>query len=1053
MERILENPLDVQLLDQVVNVVYTSVNDQERAYATAVLDRFKEHPDSWTKADTILETSSVLNTKFYALLVLNEAIKVRWNALPVVQREGIKNYIIQLIYKLSYDDQTLHQQRVFVQKLDQTLVAIIKQEWPHNWPSFVSDMVTTARTSETVCENTMVVLRLLSEEIFDFSQGEMTSQKTKELKASFNQEFSLIYQLCEFVLENGTKPALINATLETLLRFLNWIPLGFIFETKMLDWLLYKYFSVDSFRNVALKCLCEISSLECDAAYDPHFVKIYHLLLQQLRVFLSADTDIGRVYDKANDAMQRFISNLSLFFGSFFKHHLRLIEAPEHQPVNLEGQKYLVQIALVDDVEVFKVCLEYFNYLASDLYHEAPQQQPILMLSQQRVISPRRALYAPVLSRVRLVLVSRMPRPEEVLIAEEDGEIVHVTMKDTDAINLYKHMRETLIYLTHLDYEDTQSIMLEKLAAQVEDREWSWHNLNTLCWAIGSISGALPEEDEKRFLVTVIRELLGLVDMKRGKDNKAVIASNIMYVVGQYPRFLSAHWKFLKTVVNKLFEFMHETHPGVQDMACDTFLKISQKCRRKFVTLQIGEQVPFIDELLGTLPQIISELQAHQIQAFYEAVGYMVQAQPDQHLRETLLARLMHLPNSTWTGIMAMAAQNVELLKQGTVCKDLSNILKTNTRVCVALGHPFVTQLGRIYLDMLNVFKAYSQMMQAAVASGQPMVLQTQYVRSLRSVKREALKLVNTFIEKAVDVGVIATSFLPPLSEAVLSDYKSAVPDARDVEVLTLYVTVATKLRQNLTPEVPRILDGLFEVTLAMITKNFEDFPEHRVAFFNLLRQINIYCFPALLSLSAAQFKLFLDSVIWAIKHTDRTISETGLYTLSELLKNVQQSEFANPFHQTYFLSILQDLFVALTDTFHMAGFKLQALLLQYMFGLVESGAITAPLWDPSQVQASSNQQFLRDFFMNLLASAFANLSPQYVQGFVLGLFDQGKDAAAFKTHLRDFLVQMKQFGGENLFEEEKALMLEQTKQLDQQRLMAVPGLMGPAQAVDDGMS
>lgn len=35
-------------------------------------------------------------------------------------------------------------------------------------------------------------------------------------------------------------------------------------------------------------------------------------------------------------------------------------------------------------------------------------------------------------------------------------------------------------------------------------------------------------------------------------------------MVGQYPRFLRNHWKFLKTVVNKLFEFMHETHPGVQ---------------------------------------------------------------------------------------------------------------------------------------------------------------------------------------------------------------------------------------------------------------------------------------------------------------------------------------------------------------------------------------------------------------------------------------------------------------------------------------------------------
>jgi exportin-1 len=57
-------------------------------------------------------------------------------------------------------------------------------------------------------------------------------------------------------------------------------------------------------------------------------------------------------------------------------------------------------------------------------------------------------------------------------------------------------------------------------------------------------------------------------------------------VVGQYPRFLKQHWRFLKTVVNKLFEFMHEKHPGVQDMACDTFMKIVKKCKRKFVVPQ-----------------------------------------------------------------------------------------------------------------------------------------------------------------------------------------------------------------------------------------------------------------------------------------------------------------------------------------------------------------------------------------------------------------------------------------------------------------------------------
>ena len=166
----------------------------------------------------------------------------------------------------------------------------------------------------------------------------------------------------------------------------------------------------------------------------------------------------------------------------------------------------------------------------------------------------------------------------------EEGEIVREFMKEIDTIVLYKSMRELLVFLTHLDVFDTEVILTEKLAKQMDGSEWSWNNLNTLCWAIGSISGVMSklftfglltiystvsvdEDVEKRFLVTVIKDLLGLTEMKRGKDNKAVVASNIMYIVGQYPRFLKAHWKFLKTVANKLFEFMHETHEGTLDFS------------------------------------------------------------------------------------------------------------------------------------------------------------------------------------------------------------------------------------------------------------------------------------------------------------------------------------------------------------------------------------------------------------------------------------------------------------------------------------------------------
>lgn len=66
-------------------------------------------------------------------------------------------------------------------------------------------------------------------------------------------------------------------------------------------------------------------------------------------------------------------------------------------------------------------------------------------------------------------------------------------MKEIDTIVLYKSMRELLVFLTHLDVFDTEAILTEKLAKQMDGSEWSWNNLNTLCWAIGSISGVMSK--------------------------------------------------------------------------------------------------------------------------------------------------------------------------------------------------------------------------------------------------------------------------------------------------------------------------------------------------------------------------------------------------------------------------------------------------------------------------------------------------------------------------------------------------------------------------------
>jgi exportin-1 len=373
---------------------------------------------------------------------------------------------------------------------------------------------------------------------------------------------------------------------------------------------------------------------------------------------LPLNINLRDAYRNGSSDEQNFIQNLSLFLTAFLKDHGSLIEKSiENREMLQDALNYLVLISEVEDTEIFKICLEYWNLLTADLYREAPFSNisPIL-LSLRNEAPSRRQTYQSILSKVRRIMISKMAKPEEVLVVENDqGEVVREFMKDTDSINMYKNMREALVYLTHLDSSDTESIMTEKLLNQVNGSEWSWKNLNTLCWAIGSISGAMHEEDEKRFLVTVIKDLLGLVEQKRGKDNKAIIASNIMYIVGQYPRFLRAHWKFLKTVVNKLFEFMHETHEGVQDMACDTFIKIAQKCRRHFVQIQLGENMPFIEEILNNINTIICDLEPHQVHTFYEAVGHMISAQSDMPIQDQLIEKYMELPNAVWDSLILQA--------------------------------------------------------------------------------------------------------------------------------------------------------------------------------------------------------------------------------------------------------------------------------------------------------------------------------------------------------------------------------------------------------------
>ena len=81
--------------------------------------------------------------------------------------------------------------------------------------------------------------------------------------------------------------------------------------------------------------------------------------------------------------------------------------------------------------------------------------------------------------------------------------------------------------------------------------------------------------------------------------------------------------EILKTVVNKLFEFMHETHEGFKIWLVTLLLRLPTSVKH-FVAVQANETEPFINEIIREIQQITEDLQPQQVHTSMKHVGLLL---------------------------------------------------------------------------------------------------------------------------------------------------------------------------------------------------------------------------------------------------------------------------------------------------------------------------------------------------------------------------------------------------------------------------------------------
>jgi exportin-1 len=309
---------------------------------------------------------------------------------------------------------------------------------------------------------------------------------------------------------------------------------------------------------------------------------------------------------------------------------------------------------------------------------------------------------------------------------------------------------------------------------------------------------------------------------------------------------------------------------------------------------------------------------------------------------------------------------------------------------------------------------------------------------------RTLIKFLTSLVKNTDDVQLIQNDMLPSFG-TLIEAYNNNNDANKDPNMLLLFCAILEKI-QNKNPEVvATIWKLLSSSTIQLIKNDYESFPEHRLNFFILLKSLISNSFESLFRAQNLSFnKDVIDTITFAINHNTPSMSETGLETLIILLqkvisvKNIDLQNIVDPFFSNYFFVLFADVFSTMTDGFHQSVFKLQVKVIQILIRVIDEKVISENLFDKNEINKNF---FLKKLLMDILAS-FKNIKQVQGEALCLAMMNSCSDDHKFKSVMRDFLVSLKSFIGNNdaLWEEEKKKEIELAQKLEEQKKSFLPG-------------
>ncbi|KAI9282620.1 CRM1 C terminal-domain-containing protein [Sporodiniella umbellata] len=958
---------NVAEFDKVARTFYEG-EGSERSLAEKRLIEFRNDPNSWQTVDLVLEQSTYMNTKFLVFDVFEEFVRVRWNTLSGEQQFTLRNSIANLVVHTSSKENVEHSHALLLRKLNGLLVQIIEKECPRHWPTFIEEIVNSSFTNVNLCKNNMQIIKLLSEELYGQPRNSLTQTKIRKLKKKLVDDFALVFDLLKKVLSTPTlgNETLLTTAMETLREIIAWMPLEYAVQTDFLN-LVYAKLHQDSFRLLALQCFNEIVGSHSNLPHEA-VAAIYQSVFPEISKAMN-------LYQQNNELSHLVVKEAATFIIAILSNYQTCVLD------TYQALLCLISICQIPNSSLFELCVDFwdsFLKLNKDCSVEIKEQLANMM-------------------------IEKMVMPNEFFeVGFEYGETTFDFVEQSDTGVQCQAMQSVLQTLSIQNPLLVQTAICEKLSSVFEITEDKpfFDALFRISWSLGALSEAFATEQENVFIEKAIYSYIQLLQCRSNLQH--AITCCIFYICSRYILFLLYREDFANLVWEKIFSFMKETEANRKHMACYTLLKISERLRK----CPAGSNAP-LQSLISNVVNVSESLQPQQMYMVYEAATNIMCAAPTSSQQE-ILYLLMNQQNQKIGSLTY--SNNISFMKAAL------NYFKINIAVCKVAGKTYSYQLAQMVAFTTECYNA------ASTENGVQNRKNNEEIFS--NVKQSILELLEVFVLKS-NVQPNMAEF-QVLLQVVLSDYYQRDSE-REPKVLSLLSALVEKT------ESLEILNEATQValvhTLPMIVQNFSDYPEIREQFYYLLKAITQRRFQDIIQ-EPTLLKQILDSVLWGTKHTAITVSHTALRTCLYILDSVveEEEDISSLFFETYYVRILTEILEVLVDSDLRNGFEYQSQILARMLMMVQEGEIYTRVFDPEQVSnpLMSNAEFLQQYVLNLLLSAFPMLQKSQIEVFVMGMFNYSYDLEKFQEDIEDFLVDIKTVdeisaGEERLYEEKEA--------------------------------